>query len=276
MLSSRSARPLSGMPCRYLELARQKTTVLSFSLRRRRPARTIRDRGMPMRVRARVTLSAALLVLGRILAGCASLPRPQVLDSSSATPTYRVECTDDPAACVAAAAAQCPDGPRSTSSRVFRRSDSHVYRLDFDCPPQGAYVDEAERPKVSDWGTDDEPVVVTTERAATKPEPANDRGRTVLRALGAGLRGFAAGYSAGASTPQSPAPSGCTSDYACGLGFMCSKRMGAMVGECMRAVNPSGSPTYERDPSGHMGAGTNQCAQGCPAGFRCDFGRCVK
>jgi hypothetical protein len=213
-----------------------------------------------------VLLASAVLAT---LAGCAHVPTPDIVASSELGLVYRVRCEDTPSDCVASAKRQCADCARSLRNHSGRRWETPVFWLEFICAKPGEEIAEEDGP---DAGWDPPP---RRAEAQSEAEDAEAR-RRALQVLAAGLRGFAEGYSASTRVPHSPAPTGCTSDYACGIGFTCSKRMGSMFGECMRAVNRSGTPTFARDPSGHIGPGENQCASGCPPGFRCDLGRCIK
>ena len=69
----------------------------------------------------------------------------------------------------------------------------------------------------------------------------------------------------------------CTSDYECSVGQMCLKDFGAIDGTCAQAVNQYGSPTYQPPRPSSVHVGNGQCFQtGCPIGFSCISGNCVK
>jgi hypothetical protein len=156
-----------------------------------------------------------------------------------------------------------------------RRSETPVFWLEFVCAKPGDDIADSELPDAG-WDPPPPKSEVTLRDEAEDREARRRAFRALAAGLAAGAAGFAGGYQAGTTPSPSPAASSCSSDYGCGPGFMCAKRAGLIVGECMRAVSPSGVPTYERNPSGHVGPGENQCAQGCPVGFRCDLGRCIR
>ena len=121
----------------------------------------------------------------------------------------------------------------------------------------------------------------------------DERGSRILRAVAGALEQMA-------STPQTqntayvpPTPvqgptllqpppsstSGCSSDIECGgPGYVCSKPAGSYRGQCARAVNSYGNQDFSRTPSPNIGPGRVQCTMtsGCPIGFRCDAGRCMR
>lgn len=66
----------------------------------------------------------------------------------------------------------------------------------------------------------------------------------------------------------------CTSDFSCGTGQRCVKRMYTSSGFCARSVDAAGAPTGDPPDLNSVGPNfgeTSDCeADGCPAGFRCD------
>lgn len=108
---------------------------------------------------------------------------------------------------------------------------------------------------------------------------AAQRRRRVARAIAAGANAFAAGMSRPAPQPYTPAaynpvatPSGCSSDYSCGVGYRCIKGYGQAVGECMKSVNEYGTPTYNAPAPNSVGpGGQGECGfdTDCPVGFQC-------
>jgi hypothetical protein len=67
------------------------------------------------------------------------------------------------------------------------------------------------------------------------------------------------------------APDGCSSDYECGVGFVCAKDSMAFRGVCARAVNEYGVPQMHTPDPASVGPGTGTCSfdTDCAPGFRC-------
>ena len=109
-----------------------------------------------------------------------------------------------------------------------------------------------------------------------------------LRGLGQGLQNAAAASNANSSSPygRGPStayvPSGCSSDFACGLGKKCVKNYYQATGVCMDAVTKYGTPSFSPPDPGSVlpnMPSKKSCTLGaCPAGFRCDLqsGVCVR
>jgi hypothetical protein len=218
------------------------------------------------------------ILFASIAIGCAHAARVAVLDARDGDPVYRVECTgDDAGDCIDAAKSTCPGGPRTVRTQRGSRSGTPLFSLDFDCAEPGATVDEDERPKRSDWTTPEATVASDNPTPAPAPTGPRRSGPSFGAALAGALNGAARGFNGGDRYAAPTRDRGCSSDSACAPGFMCSKPSGSVVGQCLRAVDSNGTPTYERDPSNHAGAGEVTCtALSCPVGFRCDRGRCVK
>jgi hypothetical protein len=69
----------------------------------------------------------------------------------------------------------------------------------------------------------------------------------------------------------------CTSDYDCIHGTICLKARGSFDGQCVEAVDGNGLRTYQPPRPASVHAGNGTCAMtGCPIGFRCEEGNCVK
>ena len=84
-----------------------------------------------------------------------------------------------------------------------------------------------------------------------------------------------------------PAPAAvpsCSSDYECGVGFVCAKDSLSFQGVCARAVNQYGVPQPRLPNPGSIGPGTGNCQfdTDCTVGFRCLkssgglYGNCMK
>ena len=81
--------------------------------------------------------------------------------------------------------------------------------------------------------------------------------------------------------PQAYQATSCTSDFSCGIGYSCVKERYSASGFCAKAVDPTGTPTFQTPSSDSIGPnmGDVDCARnGCPTGFRCDIstGVCLK
>lgn len=105
-----------------------------------------------------------------------------------------------------------------------------------------------------------------------------ERRIAAIRAIGSGLQAAAAGLSSGGSSPpatsyyQSPATAGCTSDYACGIGFECVKPQFSSTGTCARTVTPMGMPVYSQPRPYSVGpGGPGACSfdTDCPVTWKC-------
>lgn len=69
----------------------------------------------------------------------------------------------------------------------------------------------------------------------------------------------------------------CVSDFDCGFGQICVKDYGSMGGRCAQAVNQYGTPTYQAPDSSSFRPGSGQCTTtGCPPGFTCEGGNCIR
>lgn len=86
------------------------------------------------------------------------------------------------------------------------------------------------------------------------------------------------------AVPQAVAPNGCSSDYECGVGFVCAKDSLSFRGLCARAVDQNGIPQPRLPNPGSIGPGTGNCQfdTDCTIGFRCIkssgglYGNCMK
>ena len=106
-------------------------------------------------------------------------------------------------------------------------------------------------------------------------ESAERVGRIFL-ALGSGLQAAGQGLASDEPTTTSGHVE-CMSDFGCSYGQKCLKNYGHMSGVCARAVNEYGNPTYEGPSSNSFSPGSGACmSTGCPIGFRCVSGNCIK
>lgn len=76
-------------------------------------------------------------------------------------------------------------------------------------------------------------------------------------------------------------PSGCSSDYDCGVGQRCAKAQFSIRGVCMKTVNEYGTPVYNTPDLNSIGVNNKKgCTfdTDCPIGFKCDstHDTCVK
>ena len=109
---------------------------------------------------------------------------------------------------------------------------------------------------------------------------------TLLNALGTIAEGYNKGarkntYSNSYTPPSTYSNKGCTSDYECGYGKVCSKKAYSAKGICLTSVNKFGNPTNSKPNSSSWKPYTSdrwQCRQTgeCPPGFKCVSHRCVK
>lgn len=83
--------------------------------------------------------------------------------------------------------------------------------------------------------------------------------------------------------PNYVAPTGCTSDLACGVGMLCVKPPLSSTGQCMKPVDSYGAPLPGSARPGSSLMNTSPVGQcttttDCPVGFRCDLTlkACVK
>lgn len=129
-------------------------------------------------------------------------------------------------------------------------------------------------------------------RGARPDDPREESGgRKAIRALGLILQGLGQGLAGVHSTasPSAPADSNlsatdsCTSDYACGVGFVCVKSNYSVGGYCAKSVDAYGVPQLVQPRAGSVGVktpvGTDCRSVGeCPIGFRCELssGACVR
>jgi hypothetical protein len=109
-----------------------------------------------------------------------------------------------------------------------------------------------------------------------------------LQGFAQGMQNASASSNSSRSSPTAPGssayggPSGCTSDFSCGMGNKCVKNYYNSTGVCMKAVNEYGGPSYEPpdlDSVGPNMPSKKSCTLGaCPAGFRCDLnsGVCIR
>lgn len=84
-------------------------------------------------------------------------------------------------------------------------------------------------------------------------------------------------------TYVAPTPTGCTSDFACGVGMQCVKPPLSSTGQCMKPVDSYGAPLPGSARPGSSLMNTSPVGQcttttDCPIGFRCDstLKACVK
>lgn len=84
-------------------------------------------------------------------------------------------------------------------------------------------------------------------------------------------------------TYVAPTPTGCTSDFACGVGMQCVKPPLSSAGQCMKPVDSYGAPLPGSARPGSSLMNTSPVGQcttttDCPIGFRCDLTlkACVK
>lgn len=128
-------------------------------------------------------------------------------------------------------------------------------------------------------------------------EAANQRRRS---AWAAALQGFSQGMQnasqatsrpatassyggSSAYAPRASEPSGCSSDFSCGIGKKCVKNYYSSSGVCMNAVNEYGVPSVKLPDLNSVGPNMpskKSCTLGtsCPVGFRCDLksGVCIR
>jgi hypothetical protein len=79
--------------------------------------------------------------------------------------------------------------------------------------------------------------------------------------------------------PASTGAATCTSDFQCGgIGVVCIKPAGQLMGQCGRSVNQFGNQEFNLPRMDSMGPGKRSCYSmaDCPVGFQCNQGNCVK
>jgi hypothetical protein len=118
----------------------------------------------------------------------------------------------------------------------------------------------------------------SAQRQAAQQRDAREREaeqrRRVLDRISAAFSGYAVGLQG--TTVNS---SGCSSDYMCGMGFVCVKPAYQAIGTCMVATNRYGTPDPSSMPRpSSVGVGATECISlaECPATFQCVAGHCVK
>jgi hypothetical protein len=105
---------------------------------------------------------------------------------------------------------------------------------------------------------------------------SSERVGRIFLALGSGLQAAGRGLASDEPT-TTPGPVECMSDFGCSYGQKCLKNYGSMRGVCARVVNEYGSPTFSTPSSDSFSPGKGTCmSTGCPLGFRCLSGNCIK
>ncbi|MBX3222397.1 MAG: hypothetical protein KF795_17895 [Labilithrix sp.] len=200
-----------------------------------------------------------------LLVGCAGTGVRQVR-SVGGEPIYKAKCQSSSADCIADARSTCSDGYEVLDSEAHAGgvlADALPgpvtwYVLTFQCTGFAT----ASRPAFPFRGpTHQAPASEANASSASRP-----RASTTPSAI-----------SSPASATKAEAPRECSSDMACGMGYVCAKPAGSFSGECARAVNGMGMPVLTT-PRANVGPGERQCrwATECGIGFECDRGRCLK
>lgn len=164
---------------------------------------------------------------------------------------FAVDCEGDGAKCASAARSKCSEG-----FGVIEESEttSGPHSMTFRCQRK-------ERPR--------------EEQAAARSGPSLAEG--IGAALVGGMRGASEGF-ANAQRQQEEAREQCRNDFECRGGEVCSKPVGKMRGQCMKALNENGTPIYFAPRPDSAGPGERQCtfSTECGPSFDCVEGRCVR